>query len=298
MKSYIKILMVIYLALFNGCINNKIEDIKKDPCICPPDFSTIDYEPAWSPDSETIAYYHFDSVISKTGIYLIAPNGTGNRIWHQGFNTKGPSWSPDGNWLAFSDNGQIWKKKLNGDSLTLLTYQGQNYNPSWSPDGTNIVYNRSYSYPELITVMGIWTFNTSNKSNKQIFKGNSGFPTWITSDTITFVRGDSLILISLITKKLSRIFIRLGESRYPKFSKNNSLLILTSKTINDNPFIWSMNTQGKEVKQLTNNEAYSSDWSPDGKKIAYTDSRAINGRLWIMNSDGTNPIQLTFPSQF
>ncbi len=35
-------------------------------------------------------------------------------------------------------------------------------------------------------------------------------------------------------------------------------------------------------------------WRPDVGKTIYTDSRAINECLWIMNSDGPGKRQLTF----
>lgn len=59
-----------------------------------------------------------------------------------------------------------------------------------------------------------------------------------------------------------------------------------------------MKADGTDLKQLTNTQGYSCDWSPDGSKIVYTDSRAVNGRLWIMNADGSNKDQLTFATFF
>ncbi|MDD2284922.1 MAG: hypothetical protein PHQ11_05925, partial [Paludibacter sp.] len=41
----------------------------------PVDFRVIDYEPAWSPDGQWIAFYHGDTVPDKWGIYLISPDG-------------------------------------------------------------------------------------------------------------------------------------------------------------------------------------------------------------------------------
>ena len=109
------------------------------PCInCPLDFKVIDYEPAWSPDGKYIAYVHGDTIIGKTGIYLISSDGTDSRLWHAAITAEKPTWSPDGQYLAFSAGGQIWKKKFNGDSLSRVTFEGRNFSPSWSPDGKSI----------------------------------------------------------------------------------------------------------------------------------------------------------------
>jgi len=58
------------------------------------------------------------------------------------------------------------------------------------------------------------------------------------------------------------------------------------------------NSDGSGLKQLTDTRGYTCDWSPDGKQIVYTDSRAENGRLWIMDVDGSNKKQLTFEYYF
>ena len=55
-----------------------------------------------------------------------------------------------------------------------------------------------------------------------------------------------------------------------------------------------MNSDGTNQKQLTVTQGYSCDWSPDGEWIVYTDSRAVNGMLWIMRKDCRNKHQITF----
>ncbi|MCG8620575.1 MAG: hypothetical protein MJE68_01070, partial [Proteobacteria bacterium] len=34
-------------------------------------------------------------------------------------------------------------------------------------------------------------------------------------------------------------------------------------------------------------------WSPDGKQIVFTSLRDGNGEIYVMNADGTNPVNLT-----
>jgi len=54
-----------------------------------------------------------------------------------------PRWSVK-DWIVFNaSDGQIWKVKSDGDSLTRLTHFGANYDPDWSPDGEKIVYERA-----------------------------------------------------------------------------------------------------------------------------------------------------------
>jgi Tol biopolymer transport system component len=81
--------------------------------------------------------------------------------------------------------------------------------------------------------------------------------------------------------------------------------------INQVSNIWVMNADGTGAKVLTHLTTTKADcvrpaWSPDGKKIAYTSGRALDGsdntnpggpfivtNVWVINADGTNDIPLT-----
>ena len=275
---------------------------------CPVDFSVREGESAWSPDGKYIAYVHGDKEAGKTGIYLITPEGKENRLWHAGIGAQTPSWSPDGQWIAFSDGAQIWKKKFNGDSLKKVTSEGRNFFPSWSPNYKWIVYHRSYSFPESEKIQGIWLIDIYGLNKNQIFSGNSGFPIWNNLNDIFFLRGvttttghvigDSLKRYLSDEKGISTVFFIPGDNSYPKYSAKGNKLVFTNQINNSAPQIYSINADGTGLKRLTNTQGYTCDWSPDGRYIVYTDSRAVNGRLWIMNADGANKHQLTFGENF
>ena len=68
--------------------------------------------------------------------------------------------------------------------------------------------------------------------------------------------------------------------------------------------IYLMNADGKRVRRLTKHPQYDAvpAWSPDGQKITFMSFRAehrlpggrrIHGEIYLMNADGTNPINLT-----
>ena len=140
--NHFLLIICLFGFLFGSCKKNTNSE-KQQPCPggCGiADFSLIDYQPAWSPGGKYIAYYHIDKEISKNGIYLITPDGKENRLWHRGVGAETPTWSPDGQWVAFSEGAQIWKKKLNGDSLIQITNAGRNFFPAWSPDGKWITF--------------------------------------------------------------------------------------------------------------------------------------------------------------
>ncbi|MDD4427160.1 MAG: DPP IV N-terminal domain-containing protein [Paludibacter sp.] len=270
----------------------------------PVDFRVIDYEPAWSPDGQWIAFYHGDTVPDKWGIYLISPDGENIKKWHDGPAAATPTWSPDGQWIAFSGGAQIWKKKIDGDSLTQLTFEGRNFFPSWSPDGQWITFDGWI--PDEMKVYGIFKIN-NNEKEKILFgydtNGAMRMPTWTNNSTIIHIRYSQQFyypeIFSMDSNGKNEIRLTFNDANdyYPKFSNNK--IVFTSKPHDKLYFrIWTMDADGSNLKRLTDTQAYTCDWSPDGKYIVYTDARKENGRLWIMDADGGNKRQLTFEHHF
>lgn len=303
MRFLFLFLSVSLIAL--SCKKNK-ENSSNPPCICPPDFSNTDFEPAWSPDGKYIAFTHGDSGWAKTGIYLISPDSNKAHLWHAGVGVGVATWSPDGQWIAFNDGAQIWKKKLNGDSLTRLTFEGRNFFPAWSPDGQWIAYHNtdcgSAVTPPAKDACGILFKDVISNKKQWIVRGE--YPEWLNAEKFVYVGlNEDLYSFSLLDSNVKKIASlsdkKAYDVRYPKYSFQNNKIIFTGQIPNIKyTQIWIMDFDGSGLKQLTNTQGYSCDWSPDGIKIVYTDSRSSNGRLWIMNADGSNKQQLTFSYSF
>ncbi len=305
-KIFLFPISFIVVFMLMSCRKNPANGGGHPPTCCDRfDFRLTDYEPAWSPDGKTIAYVHGDSAKGKSGIYLIDPSGNNKRLFYASPGAYSPTWSPDGQWIAFSDGGQIFKMKINGDSLTQLTSEGRNFFPDWSPDGLKIAYSESICNGP--GTCGIWIM--SDNSTKHKFIADYGnYPDWNPqkSQMIYLTRvvksngqtlGDSLWIYDAITdKKKSVVFLndKNYDNRFLRYSPDGTKILFTSQAEGAPPQIWAMNSDGSHPNQLTTTQGYTCDWSPDGEKIVYTDSRAVSGRLWIMNSDGSGKRQLTF----
>ncbi len=60
------------------------------------------YRPEWSPSGQRIAYTH-EPAAGVREIWVMRAGSQKTRITQGGNATAGPSWSPDGGWLAFAD---------------------------------------------------------------------------------------------------------------------------------------------------------------------------------------------------
>ena len=79
----------------------------------------------------------------------------------------------------------------------------------------------------------------------------------------------------------------------PKLTLNGSTIVFFVQNSGPTFQVWSINTNGTNLRQLTSSQGYSPNWSPDGETIVFTDSSPNNGKLWKMSKDGVNKIQLT-----
>ena len=300
--------LLIAAGLFSACKE------KEEPWtgIPEPVWPIIDIDPAWSPDEQWIVYNHLTG-FGGYDIYLIRPDGTENTLWHAGGDC--PTWSPCGEWIAFSQYAQIWKKKLNGDSLTLLTNDaGRHFFTAWSPDGKTLVYNQTVCNT---MPCGLWKLDLDTETHEHIiwygmyfdFNPVTGHLIYTKSwETTTgnnkIVMGDSVFVhnLSLGTNKF---IVSLGgltaRSQYLKYNNTGAKILFTSSSITSDehqiPGIWIMDANGANVRKLIDRGEYAC-WSPDGTKIVYSDNRKENGRLWIANADGSGKRQLTFDSLF
>lgn len=268
-----------------------------------PGYPIICDVPAWSPDGKTIAYWYSgitkvrpnggsDGDPTQRGIWFISPDGTNKRMFLWGGDL--PDWNPVEPKLVFVMNAQIYTIKLNGDSLTQLTFEGTNRFPDWSPDGKKIAYTR----PQPGT--GMWIMD-SDGGNKR-YLGFMSTPDW-SPDTSHFVykfRNEIWVADTNGANAKQLTFLG-GDSRYPQWSPDGSKIVFSSQKIAPGYHltqIWVMNSDGTNLKQLTTEGGRYPAWSPDGNKIVYVrDSNKYSskhGQLWIMDADGSNKKQLTF----
>lgn len=292
------ICLLIYIVVLYSCERQKPIDVPDT------NISLTDYYPAWSPDGEWIAYYHSDANQDSTGIYLIKPNGSDNKLWHRCFLDSPPVWSPNGEWMAFSEAGQIWKQKFDGDSLIRLTNGGNNHFLSWNPNESLLAYTQTRCTD---LECGIWIINFQSDSTYPCIQ-YGGYPDFHPSEQKLVystrwveesgrVLGDSVLTYDY-TLKSKKFLTTLSEPNYSnehfRYSDSGNRILFMSSSHRDYnlPSLWVMNNDGTNKTKILE-DSYAGDWSPNSNKIVYTDCSHNNGELWIFDAISKEKTQLT-----
>jgi Tol biopolymer transport system component len=132
--------------------------------------------PAWSPSGEIIAYEY------GTDIYVMNPDGSGQRKLIGGGLNLYPAWSPDGQHIAFARSvgagttAYLYLANPDGTGLTPLTDDASNVaRLSWSPDGQYIAFENIGARGQTGTLL---ILNVASAATKVLAASSSYAPAW------------------------------------------------------------------------------------------------------------------------
>jgi Tol biopolymer transport system component len=240
----------------------------------------------WSPDGNSLVISDRDSPKEPTGLFLLAiDTGEKRRLtsppvppsdWSNG--DRCPSLSPDGRTLAF--NRQVDSRvdlyllsvsndlKVTGEAKRIELGNLSALAPAWTEDGRGIVFyvNGHES--------GLWRIDVSGSEGRHAEPQRLVALGERAASPAISRRGHRLAYSS------SFFHSSIGRIAAPGGSKARAEK--SAGSVNgDTPFIYS-----------TRNDR-APEFSPDGKKIAFISSRSGSWEIWVCDSDGSNPVQLT-----
>lgn len=175
-----------------------------------------------------------------------------------------PTWSPDGTAIAFATHegiGTLHLMDADGSNLTVLKKDyTSSTRPAWSPDGQKIAYGGTL-------IIRIFDVRTGEVEAVRVPVHRLSGST--IHDVAWSPDGHQLAFAA-------KVIDQAGNSRARD--------------------VYVMNVDGTGLQQLTQHRAEDDApaWSPDGQKIAFVSYRnVLDGGIFIMNTDGSNIVELT-----
>jgi len=272
--------------------------------------------PVWSPDGRQVAFVR----VSEGGgaIYTVPSLGGQERrvtdingvVRWWGPPCTALSWSPDGEWLAFREQpseekaSRIVRVSLDTREQQPLTSpsedtQGDLY-PSFSPDGTLLAFFRSAS--GAFGNWDVWVQRLGEATPRRLTHAEYDWCShlvWTPSGSeILFTTGSenfNIHRVSLAGGEPQPVF-GLGAG-YPSIRGN---LMVYQQITWITQAIWRVpgrtaSTRNRKPQKLIASSQWDGNpaYSPDGRRIAFSSNRSGGDNIWVCDSDGTNPVQLT-----
>jgi Tol biopolymer transport system component/DNA-binding winged helix-turn-helix (wHTH) protein len=275
--------------------------------------------PAWSPDARSIAYARGHS--GGRTIYVVpALGGTPRELYSEESVFKEHigqmprfSWAPDGRYLAVSALSTPEKRptitlvSLRDASKLPLTSPPPEYSdwcPAFSPDGKYIAFLRSSGpglVDDLYVVPAIGGEAKRLTSDKRAMEGPFAWTPDSREIVFSSDRGGLRTLWRIpAAGGTPRRIEGVGTSASaPAIALKGNRLAYTVEVLKVN--LWKVRlTDAKHAAgppQLilpSNGYIGLASFSPDSKKLAYESSQSGYNEIWAADSDGSNPVQLTF----
>ena len=240
-----------------------VQSGEKTKLTSPPAGSVGDLFPAYSPNSQTLAFVRSVSIAAADIYLLTAGASEPQRLTFDNTSIRGLSWTSDGKEIVFASRRGgstygLWKiSTADGVLERLTTSERDIYSPTISHQGNRLSYTQSMSDSN------IWQFDLGkNKPQGQ---------------------------------QLHQLIASTLEENGPQYSPDGKRIVFASRRSGSFE-IWICDADGRNARQLTNIGGALTGtprWSPDSREIVFDSWLGGNAAIYVVNADGGAARRLT-----
>ncbi len=297
----------------------------------PPDQRTtdpaVDFSPAWSPNELLIAFLRQVST-TKVALMITPQRGAGERALGESASPAAPSapllpadahqphlaWTPDSKWIALRwgeadklSTGLFLFNVETAETRGLTT--GADNAPAFSPDGRTIAFNRE-GYRDFVCLLRLTSDYLPQGEPERIARAaepylrNFGMAWSSDGRDLVFSSGNTLLgglwrVVAATSARSQRLGFTSNSASEPAISRQGNRLAYVAERSDAN--IWRVelsdtaeSRSGVPARLIASTrEERDPAYSPDGRRIAYVSGQSGPREVWICESNGSNPVQLT-----
>lgn len=330
MRRHLTFLTFAVFSLLGACTTaNSTDTTVPAVTTLPTDTSTtVSVEISEIVDVTDWIVYQGAGVTSAEAVILIHPDGSGKHEIDDDIDGFGqlPDWSPDGTKVVMTSRGPVpetlYEYDLATESATTLfdcaDPCGGDDEPAYSPDGTQMAFVRAFGpfVNDAPSDCGLWIGNLDTRAVEQI-SSNEGCdreynPRWSPDGTrIAYARervdgsgtSDAIFVIDANSGEETQLTEWDLVAGYPDWSPDGEWIIFVTYpffSFNDDGAtsnLYRMRPDGTGTEQLTfyetpNPRPNQPRYTPDGQWIVFTMDTGASREIWLIPSDGGEPVAL------
>jgi Tol biopolymer transport system component len=215
------------------------------------------------------------------------------RLTHDKYVDAFPSWSPDGEVIAFT----AFPRRMRVDVMSsdgrrrsrLTSGSGDAALPVWSPDGRTIAFDDD-------TTRTIELLTTTGSVRHPLGRRVASLPSWSPDGhEIAFVSkgGRNLVQtygeIHAVNLATGHVRLLTRDGTFPVWSPDGTRLAFVRRD-GSQTWLWTMGADGSEQQRLCRAAAGRPAWAPSGRRIAF----ALDGDIYTVPSSGGSLQRVTF----